>query len=495
MAVTGPTSTSNDVNFSSTPAAAAAEDTTVTADRFLKLLVAQMRNQDPLSPMDNAQVTSQMAQINTVTGIDKLNATVQGLSSQFMQLQAVQGALLVGHDVIVAGNKLSIDETAAIGQGGFELANAADAVKVEVLSPSGAVVQTLNLGAAGAGVHSFDWPSGAATAASGLTFRVSATTGGVATTVTPLMRDRVDAVGTTGTTSTSSSPARAPCRTARSAPSTSTRPAVTSRASRSIAMGFSQGLSGLNASSKSLEVIGNNIANANTVGAKSSRAEFADVYANAIGGTANNVGIGVSVAAVAQQFTQGNDHRDRQPARHRHQRRRLLRGQEPGRRSELHPRRPVQGRPRRLHRQQPGAAAARLPGRRHRNDHSRRRSRLRMPDRRHHAAVTTTIGMEMNLDARLGVTLPAATPIDFADPSTYNNATSQTVYDAKGEGVALASTSRRRGPTPGTSTSPPTARRSRPPAATPRRRRRSPSRPTAERRRRRSERSRSTSRR
>ena len=200
MAVSAPTSTSNDVNFSSTPAAAAAEDTTVTADRFLKLLVAQMKNQDPLSPMDNAQVTSQMAQINTVTGIDKLNTTVQGLSSQFMQLQAVQGASLVGRDVIVAGNKLSIDETAAIGQGGFELANAADAVKVEVLSPSGAVVQTLNLGAAGAGVHSFDWPSGAATAASGLTFRVSATTGGVATTVTPLMRDRVDAVSTTGTT-------------------------------------------------------------------------------------------------------------------------------------------------------------------------------------------------------------------------------------------------------------------------------------------------------
>ena len=200
MAVSAPTSTTNDLNINSTPAAAAAADTTATADRFLKLLVAQMRNQDPLSPMDNAEVTSQMAQINTVTGIDKLNTTVQGLSSQFMQLQAVQGASLVGRDVIVAGNKLSIDEKAGVAQGGFELANAADAVKVEILSPSGAVMQTLNLGAAGTGVHSFDWPSGAATAASGLTFRVSATTGAVATTATPLMRDRVDAISTTGTT-------------------------------------------------------------------------------------------------------------------------------------------------------------------------------------------------------------------------------------------------------------------------------------------------------
>ena len=62
------------------------------ADRFLKLLVAQMQNQDPLNPMDNAQVTSQMAQINTVTGIEKLNTTVSGLNGQLVQLQALQGA-------------------------------------------------------------------------------------------------------------------------------------------------------------------------------------------------------------------------------------------------------------------------------------------------------------------------------------------------------------------------------------------------------------------
>jgi len=199
MAVSAPASTTSDVNVTSTPAASAASDASVTSDRFLKLLVAQMQNQDPLNPMDNAEVTSQMAQINTVTGIDKLNTTVEGLSSQFVQLQAMQGASLVGRDVIVAGNKLSIDETNSVGQGGFQLDNPADAVKVEILSPSGAVVQTLNLGAEGAGMHSFDWPSGSATAASGLTFRVTATTGGVSTPATALMRDRVDAVSTSGT--------------------------------------------------------------------------------------------------------------------------------------------------------------------------------------------------------------------------------------------------------------------------------------------------------
>ena len=197
MAV-GATSSTSDVNVASSPASSAAADATMTSDRFLKLLVAQMKNQDPLNPMDNAQVTSQMAQINTVTGIDKLNTTVAGLSAQFMQMQAMQGASLVGHDVIVPGNKLDIDAATAIGQGGFEIQTPADAVKVEILSPSGAVVQTLNLGAQGAGMHSFDWPAGTATDSSGLTFRVTATTGGVAIASTALMRDRVDAVTTNG---------------------------------------------------------------------------------------------------------------------------------------------------------------------------------------------------------------------------------------------------------------------------------------------------------
>lgn len=72
-------------------------------------------------------------------------------------------------------------------------------------------------------------------------------------------------------------------------------------------MGFQQGLSGLNAASKSLDVIGNNIANANTVGFKMAQAQFADVYANSLsGGGTNSVGIGTKLATVAQQFTQGN---------------------------------------------------------------------------------------------------------------------------------------------------------------------------------------------
>src|SRR3989338_9648727 len=82
-----------------------AKATSEASDRFLKLLVTQMQNQDPLNPMDNAQVTSQMAQISTVTGIEKLNTTMGGVTDGFSQMQLLQGASLVGHQVLVEGNQ------------------------------------------------------------------------------------------------------------------------------------------------------------------------------------------------------------------------------------------------------------------------------------------------------------------------------------------------------------------------------------------------------
>ena len=162
-------------------------------DRFLKLLVAQMQNQDPLNPMDNAQVTSQMAQIQTVSGIDKLNTTVQGLNAQFAQLQALSGAALVGHDVLIEGNRLVAD--AGVGHGGFELGSQADHVKLEVLDASGRVIDSADLGAMASGRHSFDWtPAAGIDPALAARFRITATLGTAAVAATPFTRDRVDAV-------------------------------------------------------------------------------------------------------------------------------------------------------------------------------------------------------------------------------------------------------------------------------------------------------------
>src|SRR5574341_1737589 len=166
------------------------------SDRFLKLLVTQMQNQDPLNPMDNAQVTSQMAQINTVSGIEKLNTTIASMAAQFAQMQALQGAALVGRSVLLEGDTLAVAD--GKGAAGFELAGPADSVKVAVLSPSGRVIDTVNLGAQGAGRHGFEWDATGVSDSSGLRFRVTATSGAAAVKATPLVSDVVGAVSTAG---------------------------------------------------------------------------------------------------------------------------------------------------------------------------------------------------------------------------------------------------------------------------------------------------------
>jgi flagellar basal-body rod modification protein FlgD len=195
MAVSGTTSTTSSAAASSSLTSTSASGT---QEQFLKLLTTQLQNQDPLSPMDNAELTSQIAQINTVSGIATLNTSVQGLSSQFLQMQTLQGAGLVGKSVIVPGNKLDVAD--GDGQGGFELAGAADAVKVDIVDASGKVVDSINMGAQSSGVHSFDWTAGTYTNTSGLTFKITATSGATALTPTALMRDTVDSVSTSGST-------------------------------------------------------------------------------------------------------------------------------------------------------------------------------------------------------------------------------------------------------------------------------------------------------
>jgi len=167
------------------------------SDRFLKLLVTQMQNQDPLNPMDNAQITSQMAQINTVNGVEKLNTTVKGLNAQFSQLQALTGASLVGRQVTLAGNKLNVDGSASSAS--FDLSGSATAVKVEVLSSAGRVVDTLQLGPMDAGRQNFSWKAQLQSDGSPYLFKVVATRGTVEVAATSLMHDRVDAVNTDAT--------------------------------------------------------------------------------------------------------------------------------------------------------------------------------------------------------------------------------------------------------------------------------------------------------
>lgn len=126
-----------------------------TQDRFMTLLVAQMRNQDPLNPLDNAQVTSQMAQLSTVTGIDKLNATVQALQASYQSSQSLAAAGMIGHGVFVPGSGIALQDSKALF--GVELSESADSVKVEVRNTAGKLVHTMDLGPQAVGTVPLAW--------------------------------------------------------------------------------------------------------------------------------------------------------------------------------------------------------------------------------------------------------------------------------------------------------------------------------------------------
>ena len=197
MSITAIDTSALDTGASTTSrSGSASTDPSAMQDRFLKLLVAQLSNQDPMNPMDNAQMTTQMAQINTVTGIQQLNLTMQTMAEQFSAMQTLQGTQMIGRSVLVQGNKLSYgsDGTAT---GAFDLAGAASAVKVEVVTPGGQVVGSMDMGALDKGRQNFAWDASQYTGSKGdLTFRVSATNQDGAVASTPLMQSRVTGTGT-----------------------------------------------------------------------------------------------------------------------------------------------------------------------------------------------------------------------------------------------------------------------------------------------------------
>lgn len=173
-------------------------DTDLAQDRFMKLLVTQMQNQDPLNPMDNAQVTSQLAQLSTVTGIDKLNSTLESLMGSYQTSQSLEAANLIGHGVLAAGSNITLSD----GKGlmGVEFPQAVDGSTVTIKDASGSVVQTLDLGAQNAGTLPLLWDGtkadGTKAADGNYSFTVNSTLAGIATQSNPLQFGVVTTVST-----------------------------------------------------------------------------------------------------------------------------------------------------------------------------------------------------------------------------------------------------------------------------------------------------------
>jgi flagellar basal-body rod modification protein FlgD len=136
-----------------------------------------------------------MAQIQTVTGIEKLNGSLETMAYAFNQAQALQGAALIGRDVLVPGQHMNLIE--GEGRAAFELHGNADLVNVEITDASGQVIDRLSLGAMGKGRHHFVWAPEGGTDLTQVNFKVTASSGKTGIGVDTFARETVGAVSMT----------------------------------------------------------------------------------------------------------------------------------------------------------------------------------------------------------------------------------------------------------------------------------------------------------
>ncbi len=123
---------------------------------FLKLMTEQLKNQDPLKPLDNSAFLGQLAQFSTVQGIETLNTNFSTLSSSLTNDQMLKGAELVGHQVLVPSTSLAISADGSTTDG-VVIAPSAGDITVEIKNDSGETVRKLSLTATGNGEVPFSW--------------------------------------------------------------------------------------------------------------------------------------------------------------------------------------------------------------------------------------------------------------------------------------------------------------------------------------------------
>ena len=198
MALTATTPNGSVNNTGGAGALTAATGTSADSEqRFLKLLVTQLNNQDPLNPLDNAQLTSQLAQMSTVSGIEKLNSAFQSLLAQSGSSQVLQSASLIGRTVLVPGSELTLKPGVDVPFA-VDVTGAAETVKVSITNAAGEVVRNLDLGALPPGVKTLAWDgladNGAPVAAGVYTVNVGALGGDSAVAANALTYAKVSSV-------------------------------------------------------------------------------------------------------------------------------------------------------------------------------------------------------------------------------------------------------------------------------------------------------------
>jgi flagellar basal-body rod modification protein FlgD len=167
------------------------------ADQFITLMLAQLKNQDPLKPLEPAEFLGQLAQFSTVTGIQDMASSVSDLVGTMRSSQALSGAGLVGREVLAPGDSAAFDGTTPV-RGAVEAPQGAGAIEFIVRDATGAVVRRMQSAPAVGGLTEFAWDgrgdSGAAMAPGQYKIEALARFGGRAESAQFLLRGRVDSV-------------------------------------------------------------------------------------------------------------------------------------------------------------------------------------------------------------------------------------------------------------------------------------------------------------
>jgi flagellar basal-body rod modification protein FlgD len=192
----------------SSTSSAAANGVTLGGTDFLTLMLAQLQNQDPTSPVDSNEFLSQLASLSEVQGINQLNTSFSALSSSLVSSQALQASSLLGHQALVASSTATLATAGATVNGAVSVPQTSSSVVLNITNSAGVLVNTIKLGAQSAGLADFTWngqtSSGSAAPAGTYTLsaQVSGVTGG--TGVSTLVSGTVDSVtmgsGSTGLT-------------------------------------------------------------------------------------------------------------------------------------------------------------------------------------------------------------------------------------------------------------------------------------------------------
>ncbi len=130
--------------------------TSLGQEDFLKLMTAQLSNQDPFAPQSNDQMIAQMAQFSTVSGITQLNTTMTNMATQISENRIATAANFIGKTVLVPGNVALADDNGAIS-GAVDLPADATGLMIQIAKESGELVKSINLGPNAAGLVGFEW--------------------------------------------------------------------------------------------------------------------------------------------------------------------------------------------------------------------------------------------------------------------------------------------------------------------------------------------------